>query len=172
MVAGSVAWATGFGLRAILTHQVDDAENDRATGTRTLVTVIGERPVRRLMRLVLFPLDLVGIALLTATVALWAPWLVALAVVVVAGFHIARLAGVLERPLGVTSVRNGWFLYWTQIWPAFLVSIALVGQDPWNVVLVGVVLALFWPRLRSGLGAIRHAARHELTRTRTRTAPS
>lgn len=168
MVAGAVAWAAGFGLRAILTHQVDDADNDRETGTRTLVTTIGDAPVRRVMRLVLFPLDLLGIALLIATVACWAPWLAAAAVVVVAGFHAARLTGLIDRPLGVTSVRNGWFLYWTQVWPALVVGVGLVVQDPWNVLLLGLVPALFWPRLASGLGGLRHGVRSQITRDRGR----
>lgn len=171
MVAGALCWTVGFGLRAILTHQVDDAENDRATGTRTLVTKVGERPVRRVMRLVLFPLDLLGIALLTATVAFWAPWLVGLAVVGVGTFHGLRLTGLVERTTGVTSVRNGWFLSWTQIWPATLLGLALFVQDWRNLVLVGIVLVLFWPRLRSGLRAARHVTRHELTRTRRGRSP-
>ncbi len=154
MVVGSVAWAAGFGLRAIVLHQVDDAANDRATGTSTLVTAIGEVRAARLMRRVLFPVELVGLVLLTATVATWAPWLVVGAVVVVAGFHLARLRGVIDRSTAVTTIERGWFLYWTQIWPALLLSLALAVHDPAYLALTALVVVLFWPRLRAGLAVV------------------
>lgn len=154
MVVGSVAWAAGFGLRAIVLHQVDDAANDRATGTSTLVTAIGEVRAGRLMRKVLFPVELVGLVLLTATVATWAPWLVVLAVVVVGAFHLARLRGVVDRGTAVTTVERGWFLYWTQIWPALLLSLALAVRDPAYLALTALVVVLFWPRLRAGLAVV------------------
>ncbi len=166
MVVGALAWSYGFGLRAILAHQLADADNDRETGTRTAVTTLGERRIRHLTRRVLFPLDLCGIVLLSATVATWAPWLVAASVALVAAFHLARLLGALDRRVGVTTVDAGWFLYWTQIWPALLTSIALVAVDPWNLVLTGLVLLLFGPRARAALRTAQTVLRHELTRVR------
>lgn len=154
MVVGSVAWATGFGLRAIVLHQIDDAANDRVTGTSTLVTSIGEVRARRLVRRVLFPVELVGLVLLAATVATWAPWLVAGAAALTAVFHAARLLGVIDRSTAVTTVDRGWFLYWTQIWPALLLSLALAAQDPAYLALTALVAVLFWSRLRAGLAVL------------------
>ncbi|MCC5952425.1 MAG: glycosyltransferase [Acidimicrobiia bacterium] len=151
MIGGAVAWAGGFGLRAILIHQVSDAANDRATGITTLATTIGEVRVARLMRRILFPLELLGLTLLTVTVATWAPWLVAGAAAYLVAFHTARLTRVIDRTVATTAIDQGWLLAWTQIWPALLLSAALTLDDPRYGALVGLVVLLFWPRLRAGL---------------------
>jgi 4-hydroxybenzoate polyprenyltransferase len=166
MVAGALAWAAGFGLRAILLHQVADASNDRASGTATFVTTIGEATAVRVMRRVLFPLELVGLALLTATVATWAPVLVVGGLVLLGAFHAARLADVLDRTLTVTTIERGWLLSWTQIWPALVLSLALAVRDPWNLALTAVVVVLFWPRLRAGLVHLRAVLANERLRHR------
>lgn len=170
MVAGVLAWASAFGLRAILLHQVDDAPNDRASGTTTFVTTIGEARAVRIMRSVLFPLEMVGLVLLGATVAFWAPWLVGGAVVGLGAFHGARVLGVLDRSLATTTVERGLSLYWTQVWPALSLSLALAVRDLRFLACTGLVLVLFGPRLRAGFAAVRSGLANELRRWRLRRA--
>jgi 1,4-dihydroxy-2-naphthoate octaprenyltransferase len=164
MIVGAVLWAVGFGLRAILIHQIADAANDQASGTVTLVGRIGAPRAIKVMRAFLFPLELAGAALLTATVATWSWGAVAAGLLYAAAFHAARLSGVIDRGLATTTLDRGWFMYWYQIWPALLLSVALAVSDPWYVLLVGLVALLFWPRVRSGLGIFRREARRELRR--------
>jgi 1,4-dihydroxy-2-naphthoate octaprenyltransferase len=166
MVVGAVLWAAGFGLRAIFLHQIADVDNDRASGTTTVVVRIGPERAVRVMRTVLFPVELVGLALLVATVATWSWGTVVAGLGYAALFHGARLTGVVDRGLATTSVERGWWLYWYQIWPALLVSIGLAVWQPWYLGLTGVVLVLFWPRVRSGLGIFRRELLRELRRHR------
>lgn len=164
MVSGVLAWASAFGLRAILLHQVDDAPNDRASGTTTFVTTVGEAAAVRLMRRALFPLEIVGLVILAATVATWAPWFVAACAAGLLGFHGARLSGVLDRTVTVARVEGGWLLSWTQVWPALGLSLALAALDLRYLVLTVLVVVLFWPRLRSGLTHLRAVIENEKLR--------
>lgn len=150
MPIGGVLWAAGFGLRAILLHQIADVDNDRASGTSTVVVRIGTERAVRVMRMILFPLELAGMALLVATVATWSWGTVAVGVAYAAAFHGARLTGLIDRGLATTTVEKGWWLYWYQIWPALLVSLGLAVWEPWYLLLTGLILLLFWPRVRSG----------------------
>jgi GT2 family glycosyltransferase len=169
MAVGTVLWTTGFGLRAILLHLIDDVDNDRASGTRTVVTEIGPDRAVRVMRTVLFPVELVGMAALVATVATWSWGTVAVGVGYAAAFHAARLTGVIDRGHATTTIEQGWWLYWSQIWPALLLSLGLSAWEPWYLLLVGLILVLFWPRVRSGLtifwrGLLMEARRHAAAR--------
>lgn len=168
MVAGVVAWGAGFGLRGILLHQVDDADKDRVSGTTTMATRIGEARVVTVVRRVLFPLEMVGLALLTVVSAQWAPWLTAAGVAGFLAFHLCRLTGVLDRGTAVTTIERGWFLYWTQIWPALGFSLALAVRDPAFLGFPLLVAVLFWPRLRSGLGVFPAVLAHERRRRSAR----
>ena len=150
MVVGGVLWSLGFGLRAIVKHQVDDAGLDRAIGTRTWVVQVGEERARRAVRHVLFPLELVGVALLAGTVLTWSWGAVAVGAGYAVAFHAARLGGLIDRGLATTTLEKGWWMYWYQIWPALLLSVALAVSDPWYLLLVGFVVVLFWFRVRSG----------------------
>lgn len=167
MVVGALLWAYGFGLRAIIKHQVDDAGLDRAVGTRTLVVQVGEERARRAVRRVLFPVELLGVALLTATVSTWSWGTAAVGLGYAALFHGARLTGVVHRGLATTTLENGWWMYWYQIWPALLLSIGLAVSNPWYLLLVAFVVVLFWYRVRSGFTAWFQSARGELHRRRT-----
>lgn len=164
MTAGALAWSIPFGLRAILIHQVVDADHDRASGTRTLVTRIGEARAVRAMRTVLFPVELVGLALLAATVATWAWWAVAVAVLWAVGFNAARLTGAIPRGLATTTVDRGWFLYWYQIWPALLLAVALTIQEPWYAGLLVLELVVFAPRVAGGVRVLRREVTREVNR--------
>lgn len=150
MVTGAVLWATGFGLRAIVKHQIDDIDNDRASGTRTLVVQIGEGRARRAVRLLLFPSELVGMALLAGTVLTWSWGTVAVGVGYAALFNALRLTGVIDRGMATTTLDRGWWMYWYRLWPALLLSLGLAAWEPWYLLLTALVLLLFWPHARSG----------------------
>jgi hypothetical protein len=79
-------------------------------------------------------------------------------------FHLCRLAGALDRGTAVTTIERGWFLYWTQIWPALGFSLALAVRDPAFLGFTALVAVLFWPRLRSGLGVLPAVLAHERRR--------
>jgi len=149
MVVGAVMWAAGFGLRAIVKHQLDDADNDRASGTRTLVLQIGEARARAAMRWLLFPTELIGLALLAGTVLTWSWGTVLVGAGWAVIFNGLRISGVIDRGLATTTLDNGWWMYWYQLWPALLLSLGLTAWEPWYILLVGLVAVLFWPRLRS-----------------------
>lgn len=166
MVVGALCWTYGLGLRAILLHHVDDAAYDRSSGTYTLVTHIGERRVVRLQRAVCFPLEMVGFALLLATVATWAWVTVVVGLAVVGGFQLARATGVVHRELFVSRIEQGLVMYWYQIWPALALSVSLAVHDPWYLVTTGLVVVLFWPRVRSALGVGRRVVAGEVHRRR------
>lgn len=162
MLVGALLWAYGFGLRAIIKHQVDDAGLDRAVGTRTLVVQVGEARARRAVRQVLFPVELVGVVLLAATVLTWSWGTVLVGAGYAALFHGARLTGVIHRSLATTTLEKGWWMYWYQIWPALLLSAGLAVSDPWYLLLVGFVVVLFWYRVRSAFTIFFHNAVREL----------
>lgn len=166
MVAGAALWTSGFGLRAILLHQIIDAANDRISGTRTLVVMVGEERARTVLRSVLFPVEVAGLVLLAITVATWSWGAVAIGLGVAAAFNGARLLGVIDRGLATTTLDRGWFLYWYQIWPALLLSVALVVTDVWYLLLVALVLVLFWPRVRSAVGILYRETVRELRQRR------
>ncbi len=166
MVVGALLWTTAFGLRAITLHQIADLDDDRASGTDTLVVRIGPERAVRAMRTVLFPVELLGLAALLGTVATWSWGTAAVGLGYAASFHALRLAGVVDRGLATTTVEKGWWLYWYQIWPALLLGGGLAVWQPWYLVLIAWVLVLFWPRVRSGLGIFRRELWRELRRHR------
>jgi hypothetical protein len=79
-------------------------------------------------------------------------------------FNGARLGGLIERGLATTTVERGWFLYWYQIWPALLLGLALTVGDPAYLLLLGGVILLFWPRVRSGVTIFWRESRRELAK--------
>lgn len=164
MLAGTLLWTASFGLRAILKHQIDDADNDRSSGTKTLVLLIGESRARRLSHWIVFPMELLGLALLVATVATWSWGTVAVGVGYAALFHGMRLTGVIDRGLATTTLDRGWWMTWYQVWPALLLSLGLAVWEPWYLVVTGLVVALFWPRVPNATSIFVREARRELRR--------
>ena len=166
MIAGALLWSFSFGLRAILKHLIDDAWNDRSSGTVTLVVLIGERRGRWLLRNVLFPSELVGLGLLVATVFTWS-WPTAVAGLVVAGaFHAMRVSGLIARFHSTTTLDNGWWMSWYHIWPSLLLSAGLAVGDLAHAGLVGFVVVVFWSRNATAVRNLMGGLRHELGRRR------
>jgi hypothetical protein len=170
MVVGAVCWTLGFGLRAIVKHQVDDAGLDRAIGTKTLVVQVGEDRARLAVRRVLFPLELLGVVLLAGTVLTWSWGTVAVGAGYAALFHAARLTGLVDRGLATTTLDRGWWMYWYQIWPSLLLSVGLAVWDPWYLLLLAFVVVLFWYRVRSGFAVFFRCVAAELRRRRGTTS--
>lgn len=166
MPVGAVAWTLGFGLRAILKHQVDDAENDERSGTTTFVVRFGAGRARAVVSRVLFPVELLGLALLALTVATWSWGTVVVGVGYGACFHGARLTGVIHRSLATTTLDQGWWMTWYQTWPALLVSAGLAVWDPWYLVLVGLVAVMFWPRVSASVTVFVREVRREARQRR------
>jgi GT2 family glycosyltransferase/4-hydroxybenzoate polyprenyltransferase len=166
MVVGGVLWTAAFGLRAIVKHQIDDAENDRATGTRTLVLRVGVARAHREMGRVLFPIEIVGLVLLIATVALWSWGTVVLCVGAFAAFQALRLRGIITQRVATVPLSWGGWMYWQQIWPALIVSVALWVSSPWFVLLTAGVVVLFWPRVRNGVRNLVQTSSNEVRRLR------
>lgn len=158
MVVGGLLWTYGFGLRAILLHQVQDAVNDQASGTSTLVTRIGADRAVAVQRSVLFPSEVGGLVLLLGTLATWSRPTAAIVIGGVAAFHTARLTNVVHRGLFVGRVEQGWFMLWYHFWPALIVACALTVRSPWYSLFVVLVVSLFWPRARSAAGNVRLVA--------------
>jgi GT2 family glycosyltransferase len=171
MLVGALAWTFGFGLRAIVKHQIDDAFNDRSSGTTTLVGEIGEANALRAIKWLLFPLEQVGFVLLVATVLTWSWGTVAVGLAYALVFQTLRLSGLIDRNLATNTLAAGWWMYWYQIWPALLLSLGLSVWEPWYLLLTAFIVVLFGPRVRSGFGAFFHSARHELARDRTNPIP-
>jgi GT2 family glycosyltransferase/4-hydroxybenzoate polyprenyltransferase len=168
MVVGAVLWPLGFGMRAILKHQVDDAEHDQVSGTVTLVTKLGAARVQALGERVVFPIELTGLALLAATVLWWSWIAVALALAAFVAFQALRVTGVVDRRTAMTTLALGYWMYWYQIWPALVLSVALAVQDPWYLLLVAFVVVLFWFRVRSGFEVFGRTVMGEYGRHRAR----
>ena len=116
---------------------------------------VGEARANQVARNVLFPLELVGLVLLVATVATWSWPTVLVGVGYGAAFHGLRVAGVIDRGLATTTLERGWWLSWYRTWPALLLSLGLATTDPWYLLLSALVVVLFWPQVRGGLAAFR-----------------
>lgn len=164
MVVGGVLWSAAFGLRAIVKHQIDDAKNDLATGTRTLVLRLGIARSTRELRRVLFPIEMIGLSLLTATVAFWSWGTVVICVGGFLVFQVVRLRGIVTQRVSTVPLAWGGWMYWQQIWPALILSVALWVSSPWFSVLTVGIVVLFWPRVRSGFLNLFRTSANELRR--------
>jgi len=69
-----VVFAMAFGIRSILWHQLEDASNDRVSGTSTLGAKYDERLLRRLGERYIFPVELGSFALFLALSGSWTAW--------------------------------------------------------------------------------------------------
>lgn len=59
-------WSLAYGVRGIVWHQLEDAENDRRSGIATYVVRVGEQRARQLVRRFVFPVELTGLIALIA----------------------------------------------------------------------------------------------------------
>jgi 4-hydroxybenzoate polyprenyltransferase len=76
---GGVAWALAgaaqlAGMRSMVVHQVADSANDRRSGISTYVTAAGDWRAGRLLRRIIFPLEVAAVLLALCTISLATPW--------------------------------------------------------------------------------------------------
>lgn len=162
-LAASLVWAAGFGVRAILVHQLRDELNDRAARVRTFVVrhgavravVIGRRA---------FILELTGVtALLVASVIL-APWA---AVFFVAYLFLWVLALRWDhRPFDPVPRQAEWLplAEFYEVWPALLFAGSLCAADPGWWPLPAAIVLLFTGAVAKqvvSLGALLRSAAHD-----------
>ena len=146
--ATAAVWATGYGLRNIVVHEVLDAEGDRTAGIRTYVVARGvPRAVRtgRDAFAVEF-LGLLGLLVVTAITS----WGVALFFVLhfLLWLHHRRFE---RQPIDTVPTTPGAWLpvaEFYEVWPAIAYGIALVVRDAVWLWLVGTVVVVFWPAVR------------------------
>ncbi len=146
--AALAGWQFFQGLRNILTHQLSDADNDRASGSATFVTRHGERATDRWLETAVVPLELLGFALFTATAARSMPILAAgwpLYAVVTAGIFRFNYKQPLRGPLTDRLDRflNEYYLRWMPL-------VVLAGMC-WRDGRMGWLLALHLALFRNGL---------------------
>lgn len=68
-------WAALVGIRGIVLHQIWDRENDIASGVNTLVVSIGVEPARSWLSFLIFPCEMLLLALLIFVISQFAPLL-------------------------------------------------------------------------------------------------
>lgn len=147
-VATLGTWQLFVGLRSAVTHQLADAEHDRAARTSTYVIRRGEQASMRLITFVLAPLELTAWAAFTAVAAatmplLGAGWLVYAAVtVLIIKVHLRQPA---REPLcdRLDRLLNEYYLRWMPL----VVLMALCIRDPRMVAFLLLHLLIF----RNGL---------------------
>jgi 4-hydroxybenzoate polyprenyltransferase len=154
------AWQLFFGLRSVLTHQLADAEHDRAAGTSTYVLRHGAQSSQRFLAFVLAPLELatwVGFtALAAATMPILAPaWpiYVAVTAVVIKVHHRQALATPLCDRLD--RFLNEYYLRWMPL----VILVGLCLRDGRMIALLLLHVAIFRNGLTPLLGAAGYALR-------------
>lgn len=150
IVAVLGAWGLVLGLRGILTHQVSDAEADRAAGTDTLVAALGVARTERLVGSVLLPVEVAGLA---AVLALVGAWWVAVLVVAFVAWRTFQLLFLWAEPLDPASLRDPrrrievvGFEYLNVLleeWLPLAALVALAWSSPWWWLAVLVQLVAF-----------------------------
>lgn len=154
MTAAIVAWSAGYGLRAILVHQIGDLPNDERSGTVTLVRRIGADRATRAVSRVVFPVELFGLAGLGVTVALWSWGAAAAGLAYLVVDQVARRAGAIGHPVSPVPAADGYvsLMEWYRVWPALIVGLGLVVGEPWYGIVVGLHLMAFARPIRKQLG--------------------
>lgn len=148
-------WQLCVGLRSVVTHQLADAEHDRAARISTYVIRRGEQASMRLIAFVLAPLELAAWAAFTAVAAATIPLLAAgwVAYAAVTGLIVkVHLGQPLREPLcdRLDRFLNEYYLRWLPL----AVLLALCIRDPRMIALLVLHLVLF----RNGLTPLlRHA---------------
>ncbi len=149
--AAAATWATGFGIRNIVVHQVLDAAGDRAAGVQTFVVARGIPWTVRKGR------DAFGVEV----AGLIALWFVTLTVAWgAAAFFLVHLALWLHhrrfdhRPIDtVPSTAGAWLplAEFYEVWPALAFGVALANREPqWGLVVM-LVAVVFWPAVHKQL---------------------
>ena len=156
------AWQFFLGMRSVLTHQLSDADHDRASGTSTHVIRRGEEASMRLLKFVLLPLELTTWAIFNVVVAETMPIVAAAWAIYVgvAALVIKIRREALWQPLcdRLDLLLNEYYLRWLPL----VILAGLCFRDARMIVLLVLHLAVFrnglTPLLRRAWDAVRPAA--------------
>lgn len=173
-LAAVAAWALGYGLRGIIGHQLSDRANDSAAGVGTWAVRQAPGRLRGIVRALVFPLELGGLAAILAIVGSVAAGLALAfyAVVALQQWRVWKLRPVLTAPgPGEFIVMADFYTVWLPLalltglaWREPLGGTALLAAQlalfPRNAARVGRDLArLEWVQARLVLAALRSRPR-------------
>jgi len=147
-VASAVLWSAMLGLRGILTHQVLDCDQDRATGLITVVHDNGPQAIIKLICWIIAPVEFLS---LVTTFVLVDTGVVVYAVGVVylgCEFLKARM-GWTGTLFSRTPARYIPFLNnaWYEVWGPLAVVSGLAARHPALIWLPPLLIAMFWSRM-------------------------
>lgn len=139
-------WASGFGLRSIVVHQLVDADRDCSSGVRTWVVAHGEARGRRLIVRALFPVEVAALAGLAVIVALTSYGLLVAFACYAALYELTWAKR--HPPPWVACAKADDDDYvvlgeWYTMWPALAFALALTLRDAWYWIAVAAVLGAF-----------------------------
>jgi 4-hydroxybenzoate polyprenyltransferase len=135
-------WGIAFGLRGILLHQIEDCERDRIAGVRTLLVRGNVASLQKLVRWVVFPVEIVALAGLLVLFGGPLPWLL-LGVHLLLQWMRAKFFGikvilVTPRPEGRVALAE----YYQLLLPAAIL-LTMASGDRWVLLFLAAHLCLF-----------------------------
>ena len=145
-----VVWAAAAGLRGILSHQLQTAEQDRGAGLRTVVHDLGNQRLEKLVVAVLLPLEVgaFGIALIWSNTGL-VLWIFAALYLIYEGFK------TVSGRFLITAFRSGGQPYvpfveesFYKAWGPLVLAADAARVDFVYLVLVPIYAVLFRPHLQ------------------------
>jgi hypothetical protein len=150
-------WAAAAGLRGILSHQLQTAEQDRSAGLRTVVHDLGNQRLEKCIVTVVLPLELgaFGAALISCNggLVLW---------IFVALYLIYEAFKTGSGRFRVTAFRSGGQPYvpfveesFYKAWGPLVLALDAARVDPVYVILIPTYARLFRPHLRAEMERLR-----------------
>lgn len=155
-VIASLCWAFFFGIRGILIHQIWDVDNDARAELNTFVVRSGVDAARRLVRRLIYPLELLSLFVLGVSLVGLIPVSFSILAVYGACWWIGRAVGVFPSRLRrdpAPAERDSYvpLVSFYALWPAFAFALALLVVDfrysPLLALLVLLFPATLWKQL-------------------------
>ncbi|BDI31148.1 hypothetical protein CCAX7_31990 [Capsulimonas corticalis] len=141
-IGGMSVWAIAFGLRSTLWHQLDDARNDRVTGTATLGARRDPVFLRRLGERIVFPIELCAFGVILVLSGSSIAWILLAFYVALEWLRTRYLAANVTIVAPAVNFRFAMLEYYQFFFPvAYLLEYARVEQGAW--VLLAAQLLLF-----------------------------
>lgn len=155
---GLVLWALSFGLRGILLHQIWDADVDVTAGLSTFVARAGVPTARRIIRRLLFPVEVAALLGMGTVLAVFAPEPAAvfLALAVVVYVLTERASTDRRGPRPAPEDRDGpvALVMFYAVWPPLVLGAYLAVLAPLFFLLLVLPVVLF---RRAVVGEVHHA---------------
>lgn len=146
-------WASFYGLRGGLHHQLQDRDNDLRAGIATFATENDPALVRMLLRRIVLPGEIMFLVILGLVIFTYAPTVVIALVAYGGVFHLARLLGVWNVSLDPCADCPPWkdeevtyvpLVEFYAVWPALGLALELATREPLYGLLVALLLFLWW----------------------------